>query len=151
MAPILPVRVPFLSLVFACALTLAIPESQLPSCCHHQHPSRSLRMLSGMLLSCGNNSTTVVEPFRRAAPSACEHKCMLFLRYGAMFIITVYLIASAKRSPEARSQSPTSSSQSRKPDSKPSAVVPIRYDQVSCPQSAVQTCTLSRLESVINV
>ena len=42
-------------------------------------------------------------------------------KIGAIFIITVYLTASANAVPEARSHSPTSSSQDLRPDSKPSA------------------------------
>ena len=47
--------------------------------------------------------------------------CKLFVRkIGAIFTITVYLTASANAVPEARSHSPTSSSQDLSPDSKPS-------------------------------
>ena len=45
---------------------------------------------------------------------------LLLRKIMAMFIITVYLTASARGVPEARSHSPTSSSQALKPDSKPS-------------------------------
>ena len=57
---------------------------------------------------------------RREALLAYVPNCQLFLRkFGAIFIITVYLTASANADPEARSHSPTSSSQALKPDSKP--------------------------------
>ena len=48
-------------------------------------------------------------------------------KIGAIFIITVYLTASANAVPEARSHSRTSSSQSLKPDSKPFSVVTIEF------------------------
>ena len=58
---------------------------------------------------------------RRAVLLAIVPNRRLFLRkFGAIFIITVYLTASANGVPEARSHSPTSSSQDLKPDSKPS-------------------------------
>ena len=46
---------------------------------------------------------------------------LVLRKIGAKFIITVYLTASANAVPEARSHSPTSSSQALKPDSKRSA------------------------------
>ena len=62
------------------------------------------------------------EAARRAALLGHVPNCKLFLRkIGAILIITVYLTASANAVPEARSHSPTSSSQALKPDSKPSA------------------------------
>ena len=58
---------------------------------------------------------------RTVALLAYVHNCKLFLRtIVAMFIITLYLTGSANAVPDARSHSPTSSSQAIEPDSKPS-------------------------------
>ena len=54
---------------------------------------------------------------RTAALFAYVPNCKLLLRrIGVTFIITVYLTASARRVPDARSQFPTSSSQALEPD-----------------------------------
>ena len=70
----------------------------------------------------GKNNTIATRLLEERHCWGMHPNCKLFPRkIGATFIITVYVTASANAVPEARSHSPTSSSQALKPDSKPSA------------------------------
>ena len=77
---------------------------------------------SGMFQTLRNRNTIATKAARRAALFADVPNCKLFLgRIGAIFLITVYFTAFERPVPDARSHSPTSSSQALKLDSKPSA------------------------------
>ena len=106
---VLFVRVPFL---FWCLLFPFFRESRLGARCQHPHLFLFQLTRSGTLRSFGNNNTIATKLFPERLLIAKIPICELFVRQiGAIFTITVYLTASAGAVLDARSHSPTSSSQ----------------------------------------
>ena len=95
-------------------------ESRLASCCHHPHPLHFQLIRSDLLQSFGKSNTIATQLFSGTL-GVCTQLQVVPQKIGTRFIVTVYLTASAKAVPDARSHSPTSSSQALQPDSKPSA------------------------------
>ena len=111
----------FLSGVVCLCPSLFFKKRRLAFYCHHPHLFDLQQTRSEMIQRFGHNNTIATMLFEQRycldkhPTAACSQE-----KSGAVFIITVYLTASARAVPEARSHSPTSSSQTLKPGSKPS-------------------------------
>ena len=114
----------FLVWVFAFALLLAfLEEGRLSSCCHHLHLFHFQLTRLDLLHIFGKNNTIATKLFEERH---CLHmnptaNCSRENLVQYLLLLCVCLTASASTVPDARSHSPTTSSQASKPDSKPSA------------------------------